>query len=108
MPYRAYKRTRTATGARGPPPQPRGGTRKAKAAALARYEGSVEQVVQLGDGSYVVHVITSAGEYHLSVSTDFKVTGAEQGRPGAGGAPASPPAGAAPQGGTGGGSASTS
>ena len=55
---------------------------KAKAAALARYQGSVEQVMKLDDGSYVVHVITSGGEYHVTVSKAFKVTGADQGRPG--------------------------
>jgi hypothetical protein len=68
---------------------------KAKAAALAKYDGTVEQVMKLDDGSYVVHVITSSGEYHVSVSKDFKVTGAQQGVPG--GAQGSPP-GTAPQG----------
>jgi len=61
---------------------------KAKAAALAKYKGTVERVMKLDDGSYEVHVITSNGEYHVAVSKDFKVTGAEQGGPGAGGAPA--------------------
>jgi len=37
------------------------------------------------DGSYVAHVITSNGEYHVTVSRDFKVTGAQQGGPGQGG-----------------------
>jgi hypothetical protein len=63
---------------------------EAKAAALARYKGSVEQVMKLPDGSYVVHVITSSGEYHVHVSKDFTVTGADQGGrggPGGGGAP---------------------
>ena len=55
---------------------------RAKAAALAKYKGSVEHVVKLGDGSYVVHVITSSGEYHVFVSKDFKVTGADTGGPG--------------------------
>lgn len=63
---------------------------KAKAAALAKYKGSVERVVKLPDGSYVVHVITSKGEYHVHVSKDFKVTGADQGGPGRGGPPPAP------------------
>jgi hypothetical protein len=58
--------------------------KKVEAAALARYKGSVEQVMKLDDGSYVVHVITSNGEYHVAVSKSFKVTGAQQGGPGAG------------------------
>jgi hypothetical protein len=63
---------------------------KAKAAALGKYKGSVEQVMKLPDGSYVAHVITASGEYHVHVSKDFKVTGADQGGPrggGPGGAP---------------------
>jgi hypothetical protein len=60
---------------------------KAKAAALARYKGTAERVLKAPDGSYVVHVLTSSGEYHVNVSKDFKVTGAQQGGPGPGGAP---------------------
>src|SRR3954447_13085583 len=48
---------------------------KAGKAALARYPGRVEVVVQLPDGSYVVHVITSTREVHVAVSEDFEVTG---------------------------------
>jgi len=62
------------------------GADKAKAAALARYSGTVEQVMQLSDGSYVVHVLTSSSEYHVHVSRDFKVTGADQGGSGGGAA----------------------
>ena len=51
---------------------------KAANAALAKYPGSVEAVLQLQDGSYVVHVITSAGEWHVAVSSAFRVTGADQ------------------------------
>src|SRR5205085_9854506 len=71
---------------------------KAKAAALAKYKGTVERVMKLSDGSYEVHVLTSGGgEYHVAVSKDFKVTGAQQGGPGGpGGAPGSLPGGAAP------------
>ena len=61
---------------------------KAKAAALAKYDGAIERVVKLADGSYVVHVITAEGEVHVAVSKAFKVTGADQGGPG-GGAPPS-------------------
>jgi hypothetical protein len=64
---------------------------KVKAAALARYKGTVEQVMKLPDGSYVVHVITANGEYHVTVSKDFQVTGADQGGPGAGGPPGARP-----------------
>jgi hypothetical protein len=58
---------------------------KVKAAVLARFKGTIEQIVKLPDGSYVAHVITSSGEYHVLVSKDFEVTGAQQGGPGAGG-----------------------
>jgi hypothetical protein len=60
---------------------------KAKAAALAKYPGTVERVMQLSDGSYVVHVMrSSGGEVHVKVSKAFAVTGLEQG-PAGGGAP---------------------
>jgi hypothetical protein len=68
---------------------------KAKAAALAKYSGTVERVMKLSDGSYVVHVVTSNGELHVAVSKDFKVTGTQQGGPG--GHVGTPPAGATPQ-----------
>jgi hypothetical protein len=55
---------------------------KAKAAALAKYKGTAERVIKLSDGSYLVHVIGSNGEYRVAVSKDFKVTGAQQGGPG--------------------------
>jgi hypothetical protein len=77
---------------------------KAKAAALAKYDGTAERVMKLGDGSYVVHVLTSSGEYHVLVSKDFKVTGAQQGGPGRGGG--TPGAGAPQTGGASTGSAS--
>jgi hypothetical protein len=51
---------------------------KAAKAAVAKYPGSVEAVMQLSDGSYVVHVITSSGEDHVAVSSAFQVTGVEQ------------------------------
>ena len=70
---------------------------KAKAAALARYKGTVEQVVKLPDGTYVVHVLSASGEYHVHVSKDFKVTGADQRGPGGpGGAPGAAAPGAIP------------
>lgn len=60
---------------------------RAAAAATAKYQGTLEGVMQLQDGSYVVHVMTSSGEYHVLVSKSFQVTGADQGGPGAGGPP---------------------
>jgi hypothetical protein len=78
---------------------------KVKDAALAKYPGAtIEQIVQLQDGSYMAHVMASSGEVHLLVSKDFKVTGTAQGRPGQGGGGmppgGAPQGGAAPQGGT--------
>ncbi len=64
---------------------------KVAAAATARYPGEVERVMQLPDGSYVAHVITSSGEVHVAVSKDFKVTGTEQGGPPMGGTPGATP-----------------
>ena len=64
---------------------------KVAAAATAKYPGDVERVMQLPDGSYVAHVITSSGEVHVAVSKDFKVTGTEQGGPAPGGAPGATP-----------------
>jgi hypothetical protein len=54
---------------------------KVKNAALAKYSGTVEHVMKLPDGSYVVHVITSSGEVHVRVSKSFQVTGIDQGGP---------------------------
>ena len=73
---------------------------KAKAAALAKYPGTVEHVLQLSDGSYVVHVLrSSGGEVHVKVSKAFAVTGLEQGMPGGGTPPSgyggTPPSGSA-------------
>ncbi|MBI5103804.1 MAG: hypothetical protein HZB46_02220 [Solirubrobacterales bacterium] len=65
---------------------------KVEEAALAKYDGTVERIMQLQDGSYEAHVITSSGEVHVLVSKDYKVTGTETGPPGAG----APPSGAAP------------
>jgi hypothetical protein len=49
---------------------------KAKAAALAKYPGTVNRVLQLSDGSYAVHMFATSGPHHVFVSKDFKVTGA--------------------------------
>jgi len=62
---------------------------KASDAATAKYAGTVERVMKLSDGSYVVHVVTSSGEVHVKVSKAFAVTGVEQGGPPAGAAPSS-------------------
>ena len=58
---------------------------KVKSAVLARYDGTIERIMKLDDGSYVAHVITSNGELHVSVTKGFKVTGAQQGGPPQGG-----------------------
>ncbi|HEV7884093.1 MAG TPA: hypothetical protein VGO81_11015 [Solirubrobacteraceae bacterium] len=51
---------------------------KAKAAALAaKYAGTVNRVLKLSDGSYVVHLIATSGPHHVFVSKAFKVTGSE-------------------------------
>jgi len=55
---------------------------KLKAAALAKYPGTVERAMKLPDGSYEVHVIQSGDkEVHVLVSKAFKVTGVRQGGP---------------------------
>jgi hypothetical protein len=72
---------------------------KLKAAATAKYPGTVERAMKLPDGSYEVHVIQSGGkgEVHVLVSKAFKVTGTQKGGPPGGGAP---PSGSAPPSGT--------
>jgi hypothetical protein len=79
-------------GANGGPPQggPGFGTpvtgataTKVKAAALAKYPGTVERVLQAPDGSYVVHVFqSSGGEVRVLVNKQFQVTGTATGIPG--------------------------
>jgi hypothetical protein len=50
---------------------------KAKAAALAKYQGgTVNRVLKLSDGSYAVHKIKISWPHHVFVSKTFKVTGA--------------------------------
>jgi hypothetical protein len=84
----------------GPPPggmgfgQPVTGATaaKIKAAALAKYPGTVERIMKLPNGGYVAHVFrTGGGEVHVLVNSSFQVTGLDAGPPG-GGPP--PPAGA--------------
>ncbi len=49
---------------------------KAKAAALAAgYQGTVNRVLKLSDGSYAVHLFATSGPHHVFVSQDFEVTG---------------------------------
>ena len=65
---------------------------KARAAALARYPGTVERVEATPDGHYVVHVIRSNGsEVHVLLDKQFKVVGTfggpPHGRVGPGGTP---------------------
>ena len=50
---------------------------KAKAAALARFPGgTADRVVQLANGSYVVHLTGTAGPHRVFISKTFQVTGA--------------------------------
>jgi hypothetical protein len=79
----------------GPPPGgPGGGTpvtgatlAKVKAAALAKYPGTLERAFALPGGGYVAHVFqTSGGEVHVLVSKQFQVTRVLTG-PSGGGAP---------------------
>lgn len=56
---------------------------KVKAAALAKYPGTIQQMVKLADGAYVAHVIRPGkGEIHVLVSKTFQVTGTQTGPPG--------------------------
>jgi hypothetical protein len=50
---------------------------KVKAAALARYPGTVEQILSIPGLGYVAHVFRSGngGEVHVLVNKQFKVTG---------------------------------
>lgn len=64
---------------------------KAKAAALARYPGTVEHVEQAPGGGYVVHVIRSGREVHVLVSRQFEVTGTFAGPPRGAGVPQQAP-----------------
>jgi hypothetical protein len=68
---------------------------KVKAAALAKYPGTIQDIQGLPDGSYVAHVIRpDKTEIHVLVSKDFKVTGTRSGPPGGG--PGGAPTGQAP------------
>jgi hypothetical protein len=56
---------------------------KVKAAALARYPGTIQIIQQRPDGTYVAHVIRAdKTELHVLVSKAFKVTGTPTGPPG--------------------------
>jgi hypothetical protein len=57
---------------------------KVKAAALAKYPGTLERAVQLPDGNYMAHVFASGGEVHVLVNKQFQVTGVRTGPPGGG------------------------
>jgi hypothetical protein len=57
---------------------------KVKAAALAKYPGTLERAVQLPDGNYMAHVFASGGEVHVLVNRQFQVTGVRAGPPGGG------------------------
>ena len=72
---------------------------KVKAAATAKYPGTVERAFKLSDGSYEVHVFKKDGsEVHVLVSKTFAVTGVQAGGPPSGAAGQAPPTGQAPSG----------
>jgi hypothetical protein len=64
---------------------------KVEHAVAAKYDGRIERVQQLSDGSYLAHVITGNGEIYVSVSKSFQITGTRQRPQGA-----MPPGGALP------------
>jgi hypothetical protein len=65
---------------------------KVKAAALAKYPGTVERIMKLPSGGYVAHVFRSGGsEVHVLVSSSFQVTGLDSGPPGGGPPPSGAP-----------------
>jgi hypothetical protein len=65
---------------------------KVKAAALAKYPGTIQEMGKLPDGSYVADVIRpDNSQIHVLVSKAFTVTGTRSGPPG--GAPGGPPPG---------------
>jgi hypothetical protein len=58
---------------------------KVKAAALAKYPGTIERIMGLPNGGYMAHVLTSGGgEQHVLVNSKFEVTGVATGPPGGG------------------------
>jgi hypothetical protein len=74
----------------GQPPGFRGGgglgtdvtgdaAQKVEKAVAAKYDGQIERVQKLSDGSYVAHVITNNGEIYVTVSKSFELTGTQQG-----------------------------
>jgi hypothetical protein len=102
-----------APGMRGAPPQGPNGApppgmgapvtgaiaEKVKAAAIARYPGTIERIEAMPDGSYIAHVVRSGGsEVHVIVNRQFQVAGTAtfpgrgrpSGAPGAPGAPVAP------------------
>jgi hypothetical protein len=51
---------------------------KVEKAVAAKYDGQIERVQKLSDGSYLAHVITNKGEIYVSVSRSFEVTAAHR------------------------------
>jgi hypothetical protein len=87
----------TASGANAPFARPGQGTpvvgpaaAKVKAAALAKYPGTIQEIGKLSDGSYIADVIRpDNSQIHVLVSKAFEVTGTRSGPPGGG--PGGPP-----------------
>jgi hypothetical protein len=71
---------------------------KVKAAALARYPGTIEGIAAIPGLGYVAHVFRSGGggEVHVLVNRQFQVTGLAPGPGGAPGAGRAPGAGGVP------------
>jgi hypothetical protein len=68
---------------------------KVKAAALAKYPGTLERAAALPGGGYIAHVFTTGGgEVHVLVNSRFQVTGLATRPPGG---PGGPPPGAVPR-----------
>jgi hypothetical protein len=65
---------------------------KVEQAVSAKYDGQIERVLKLSDGSYLAHVITSNGELRVQVSKSFEVVGEQQGPPGGARPPGAPSA----------------
>lgn len=55
-----------------------GAAQKVQKAVAAKFDGNIERILQLPDGSYLAHVITSNGEVYVKVSKSFDVTGSQQ------------------------------
>jgi hypothetical protein len=51
---------------------------KVEEAVAAKYDGDIERVQQLDDGSYLAHLITNDAQIYVAVSKSFDVAGAHE------------------------------